>query len=193
MYRKNTQALLYLWLYACLFILHSVYWISHRPHTDQILLKLPAPPLKSSRPVLDCLSIILIGENLVPKSSVQDEEGSAREGAPWPSRTARGRRSHDVTFASKSRGSCPCQRREALHRRRQRTAANIDGPAPSSPPPSDAIVHASPHTPSPPAAAPSRLVVVPVSYWWWVLATNCSLENWWLKGIYVLCSYTGVC
>ncbi|GFG40945.1 hypothetical protein Cfor_04690, partial [Coptotermes formosanus] len=62
---------------------------------------------------------------------------------------------------TQSRGPCACKGREALHRRSQRAAATLDGPASSSPPPSDALVHAPSHTPSPPATTPTWLVVVP--------------------------------
>jgi hypothetical protein len=126
----------------------------------------PAPCKSLSRTGLERLSFITTGENLVPKSSLQNEEGAAREGAARPSRAARGCRGHNSTFASKSRGPCACKGREALHRRSQRAAATLDGPASSSPPPSDALVHAPSHTPSPPATTPTWLVVVPVSYWW---------------------------
>ena len=133
------------------------------PHADQIMF--PAPRA-SPKGLLLSLSLIPTGENLVPKSSVQDEEGAAREGAPRPSRAAWGCRSDNSAVATTRRGSCVGKRREALHRGRQRTATTLDGPTPSSPPPSYALVHASPHTSTPPATTPPRLVVVPVSYRW---------------------------
>jgi hypothetical protein len=123
-------------------------------------------PRASPAGLLQSLSLIPAGENLVPKSSVQDEEGAAREGAPRHSRTARGCRSDNSTVATSRRRSRVGKRREALYRGRQRTATTLNGPTPSPSPPSYAIVHTSSYTSTPPATTPARLVVVPVSYWW---------------------------
>jgi hypothetical protein len=84
------------------------------PHGNSAFANAPQCYVKRTLPVF----FIPTGKNLVPKSSVQDEEGAAREGAPRSSRAPWGCRSHNSTFPSQGRGSSAGKRRKALYRER---------------------------------------------------------------------------